>query len=140
MARFSALTPLLTRCFLLWDAVCCYQYNCCSAYTKPKAFQLLILPWQGAGWWGGRKLGRDRTTTAEPNWPKGYSTLWGFMLNTPLLRDGVGGEQLHHSSPVLHHYYCYHFLFSWPIKLSSSQPINFYFFLHFSPPSHSWKS
>lgn len=64
------------------------------------------------------------------------------MLNTPLLQDGggcfsVGGEQLQHASLVLHHDYCYHFLFSWPIKLSYLNPQTFTFSPHFPPQSHS---
>lgn len=37
-----------------------------------------------------KELGRDRTWTADPDWPKGYSTTYGVMLNNKTRGTGQG--------------------------------------------------
>lgn len=60
-----------------------------------------------------KKLRGDRTRTAGPNWPKGYSIPYSIMVNNKIGGGGggwgrgptaqvlaVGGEQLHYASCV----------------------------------------
>lgn len=52
-------------------------------------FQLLVLP-PVRGLKVHKELGRDRTWTADPDWPKGYSITYGVMLNNKTRGTGQG--------------------------------------------------
>lgn len=50
-----------------------------SAHIKPTALQFLTPPVRRLG--VNNRLGRDTAGTADPNWPKEYSILYGLLLN-----------------------------------------------------------
>lgn len=70
-----------------------------------------------------KKLGGDRSRTADPNWPKGYSTPYGVMLNNttggcwlgeesvPLLGEWLAiCQQVESNNCVVQHLLCLLFL------------------------------
>lgn len=123
----------------LWDAICCYQYNRCSAYTKPKAFQLLILLCQWAGWGvGGKGAGRRQPGQLIQTGQKGEASCWTHHCSGM----GVGVFQWVVSGCSTHHLFCTMttvtiFCFPGLLNCLHLNPQTFTFSPHFSPQSHS---